>query len=38
MIVTLESTDKIVTLVINGAEVPARIWEGRTASGIECHA
>lgn len=34
MKVTLESTTKIVT--ING--VPARIWEGRTAGGVECHA
>ncbi len=38
MIVTLESTDKIVELVINGQAVPARIWEGSTASGIPCHA
>lgn len=39
MIVTLESTDKIVTLVLaDGREVPARVWEGTTASGIACHA
>jgi hypothetical protein len=38
MKVTLESTDKIVTLVIGGQEVPARIWEGFTAHGIACHA
>lgn len=38
MIVTLESTDKIVELVVNGQAVPARIWEGKTASGIPCHA
>jgi hypothetical protein len=39
MTVTLESTDKIVTLVLaNGTEVPARIWEGHTANGIACHA
>ena len=31
---TLESTSKIVTL--NG--LPARIWEGKTASGIPIHA
>jgi hypothetical protein len=39
MKVTLESTEKIVTLVLaNGTEVPARIWEGHTANGIACHA
>lgn len=38
MKVTLESTDRIVTLVHNGQEVPARIWEGRTDKGIACHA
>ena len=34
MKVTLENTDKIVQL--NG--VPARIWEGETASGVKVHA
>lgn len=34
MRVTLESTTKKVRL--NG--VPARIWEGKTDSGIPCHA
>src|ERR1700677_4632428 len=38
MKVTLESTTKIVTLEINGASVPARIWEGVTERGIRCHA
>ncbi len=38
MKVELESTDKIVTLVVNGREVPARVWEGTTAKGIRCHA
>lgn len=38
MKVTLENTDKIVTLVVNGSEVPARVWEGATADGIRCHA
>ena len=38
MKVVLESTDKVVTLVIDGAEVPARVWEGVTAGGIRCHA
>jgi len=37
--VTLENTDRIVTLVLaNGVDVPARIWEGTTADGIACHA
>lgn len=34
MKVTLTSTEKIVTL--NG--VPARVWEGETDTGIQCHA
>lgn len=38
MRVTLESTDKIVTLELNGREMPARVWEGTTANGIACHA
>lgn len=33
MKITIESTDKIVHL--NG--IPARIWEGETASGIHVH-
>lgn len=33
MRLTMESTTKIITL--NG--VPARIWEGKTDSGIACH-
>lgn len=33
MKITIESTDKIVHL--NG--IPARIWEGETASGIRVH-
>lgn len=33
MIITLESTSKIVTL----NRVPARIWEGTTESGIKVH-
>lgn len=33
MIITVESTTKTVT--ING--VPARVWEGRTESGIPVH-
>ncbi len=38
MKVTLESTTKLVTLVINGQSVPARLWQGETASGVPCHA
>lgn len=38
MKVTIESTDKVVTLNVNGQEVPARIWEGATENGIRCHA
>lgn len=38
MKVTLENTDKIVTLAINGKEVPARIWQGESESGIPVHA
>jgi hypothetical protein len=37
MKLTLESTTKIVTLIVNGANVPARLWEGHTASGIPVH-
>ncbi len=38
MRITLESTNKIVNLVTATGTVPARIWEGQTASGIACHA
>ena len=40
MTVTLHATDKIVRLVTAEAPdgIPARIWEGQTASGIACHA
>jgi hypothetical protein len=38
MKVTLESTDKIVELTTPSGIVPARLWEGRTESGIACHA
>ena len=37
MKLTLESTDKIVTLVVNGRDVPARVWQGQTESGIPVH-
>lgn len=35
---TIESTDKVVELVVNGAAVPARVWEGVTAAGVPFHA
>ena len=38
MKVQLESTTKIVELVINGVTVPARVWEGHTENGVACHA
>lgn len=38
MTVTLHNTDKLVYLNIGGGQVPARIWEGETSSGIPCHA
>lgn len=40
MKVTLESTERLVTLVPpeGGPGVPARMWEGETASGIRVHA
>ena len=37
MKLTLENTDKLVTLVVNGHDVPARIWQGTTESGIAVH-
>lgn len=38
MKIEIESTTKIVEIVINGQNVPARIWEGKTESGIYVHA
>ena len=38
MKVTLEPTTKIVTLQTPSGEVPARIWEGTTESGMPVHA
>lgn len=38
MIVTLQSTDRIVELELNGTAVPARVSVGRTEHGVECHA
>lgn len=37
VIITIENTSKIVTLVINGTAVPARVWQGATEAGIPVH-
>ena len=34
MKITVESTSKIVTLVVRGGDVQARVWQGETESGI----
>jgi len=34
----IESTTKLVEVVINGQRVPARIWEGTTEKGVPFHA
>lgn len=34
MKITIESTSQIVELAVDGNTVPARVWEGETASGI----
>lgn len=34
MKVTIESTSKIVTLQLGGVDVPARVWQGQTESGV----
>jgi len=38
MKITLENTTKIVDLVVNGARVPARIWQGETEDGTPVQA
>ena len=38
MEVNLVSTSKIITIVKDGAEIPARVWEGVTAAGIKVQA
>ncbi len=35
MKITIESTDRIITLVADSGSVPARLWEGTTDSGIK---
>ena len=34
MKIRIESTSKIVTLVVGGKDVPARVWQGETDGGI----
>ena len=34
MKITIENTDKITTLLVGGVNVPARIWQGETDTGI----
>ena len=34
MKITIENTTKIVTLVVGGNDVPARVWQGETEDGI----
>ena len=34
MKIRIESTSKIVTLVVGGHDVPARVWQGETDGGI----
>lgn len=34
---TIESTSKIVTLKVGNESIPARIWEGKTESGVPFH-
>ena len=38
MKITIESTSKLVTLVVDGRDVPARVWQGETADGIPVQA
>lgn len=37
MRITIESTSRLVTLIVDNAKVPARLWEGHTENGIPCH-
>lgn len=34
MKIIVESTSRLVDIEVNGTKVPARIWEGKTDSGI----
>ena len=35
MKITIESTDRIILIEQGGVSIPARMWEGKTDSGIE---
>jgi hypothetical protein len=34
MLIHVESTSRLAEVVMDGAAVPARIWEGRTEAGV----
>lgn len=34
MKITIENTSKVVTFTLHGVDVPARIWQGETETGI----
>jgi hypothetical protein len=38
MKITIESTAKVVDLMVNGRAVPARVWQGETENGIPVQA
>lgn len=38
MKITLENTTKVVTLEVDGANVPARLWQGTDEHGTPVHA
>jgi hypothetical protein len=35
--ICIQSTSKVVTFMVDGHPVPARIWEGTTITGIPVH-
>ena len=37
MRIEIESTSRVVTFEVDGARVPALIWEGRSESGVPVH-
>jgi hypothetical protein len=34
--ITLESTATLATLVVEGREIPVRLWQGTTSTGVPC--
>ena len=34
MTITIENTEHVIELTNNGATLPARVWQGRTAAGV----